>query len=61
MRVLFQWPPARTRRAPFRYSGLSSDYCVFVSRAVHVRDCKVAAGPMLTVAPRAWAAFLAER
>ncbi|WP_405943821.1 DUF397 domain-containing protein [Streptomyces sp. NBC_00932] len=46
------------------YSSSEGGDCVEVAahpRAIHVRDSKVADGPILTVAPRAWAAFLAER
>lgn len=43
------------------YSGGEGGECVEVAtspRAVHVRDSKVAAGPVLSVAPEAWAGFL---
>ncbi|WP_406136432.1 DUF397 domain-containing protein [Streptomyces sp. NBC_01089] len=46
------------------YSGSEGGDCVEVAahpRAIHVRDSKVTDGPILTVAPDAWAAFLAER
>ncbi|MFD9301267.1 DUF397 domain-containing protein [Streptomyces sp. NPDC060048] len=48
----------------WRKSSYSSDEggdCVEVSAhaaAVHVRDSKVTEGPVLTVAPGAWAAFV---
>lgn len=51
----------------WRKSSYSSDAggdCVEVaahSLAVHIRDSKNPAGPVLTVAPAAWAAFVAER
>ena len=51
----------------WRKSSYSSDQggaCVEVSAhplAVHIRDSKNPAGPVLTVAPDAWAAFVAER
>jgi hypothetical protein len=43
------------------YSGSDGGNCVEVATqpsAVHVRDSKNPAGPRLTVAPDAWAAFL---
>ncbi|MGW1127269.1 DUF397 domain-containing protein [Streptomyces sp. NPDC002526] len=43
------------------YSGSQGGDCVEVAAhpaAVHVRDSKVADGPMLTVPPAAWSAFL---
>ncbi|WP_405776803.1 DUF397 domain-containing protein [Streptomyces sp. NBC_00859] len=46
------------------YSGDTGGNCVEVAahpRAIHIRDSKVTDGPVLTVAPDAWAAFLAER
>ncbi|MEV8524893.1 DUF397 domain-containing protein [Streptomyces sp. NPDC052000] len=49
---------------PWQKSSYSSDSggeCVEVAtcaQAVHVRDSKVADGPSLAVAPRAWTAFL---
>ncbi|MFF4232641.1 DUF397 domain-containing protein [Streptomyces sp. NPDC001820] len=51
----------------WRKSSYSSDAggdCVEVAAhplAVHIRDSKNPAGPVLTVAPAAWAAFVAER
>ncbi|WP_335937185.1 DUF397 domain-containing protein [Streptomyces sp. PTD5-9] len=44
------------------HSGSEGGDCVEVAArpaAVHVRDSKTADGPMLTVAPAAWTAFLA--
>ncbi|MGW7204246.1 DUF397 domain-containing protein [Streptomyces sp. NPDC054837] len=46
------------------YSGSEGGNCVEVATqptAVHVRDSKNPAGPQLTVAPDAWAAFVAQR
>ncbi|MER6179317.1 DUF397 domain-containing protein [Streptomyces sp. NPDC001652] len=46
------------------YSGDEGGACVEVATqpaAVHVRDSKNPAGPQLTVAPDAWAAFVAQR
>ncbi|WP_405602474.1 DUF397 domain-containing protein [Streptomyces sp. NBC_01410] len=46
------------------YSGSQGGDCVEVSThplAVHIRDSKNPSGPVLTVAPDAWAAFVAER
>ncbi|MEU2021235.1 DUF397 domain-containing protein [Streptomyces sp. NPDC016469] len=43
------------------YSGSEGGDCVEVAArpaAVHIRDSKVADGPMLTVPPAAWDAFL---
>jgi Domain of unknown function (DUF397) len=43
------------------YSDGGGGECVEVaaaSGAVHVRDSKVAAGPVLSVAPGAWAGFI---
>ncbi|MET9472363.1 DUF397 domain-containing protein [Streptomyces sp. NPDC002922] len=43
------------------YSGAEGGQCVEVanvSGAVHIRDSKVAAGPVLTVSPHAWAGFV---
>ena len=43
------------------YSSGEGGECVEVaaaSGAVHVRDSKVAAGPVLTVTPEAWAGFV---
>ncbi|MFJ9682925.1 DUF397 domain-containing protein [Streptomyces sp. NPDC101194] len=43
------------------YSSSQGGDCVEVSAhpaAVHIRDSKVADGPVLTVPPAAWAAFL---
>lgn len=45
------------------YSGEEGGNCVEVAAhpaAVHVRDSKVADGPMLTLDPAAWAAFTAD-
>ncbi|MFD5418330.1 DUF397 domain-containing protein [Streptomyces sp. NPDC127069] len=44
------------------YSGDAGGACVEVAAhpaAVHVRDSKVTGGPIVTVAPGAWASFLA--
>ncbi|MGW8954200.1 DUF397 domain-containing protein [Streptomyces sp. NPDC055709] len=44
------------------YSGNEGGACVEVAacpHTVHVRDSKVPDGPMLSVAPAAWAAFVA--
>ncbi|MEU6809386.1 DUF397 domain-containing protein [Streptomyces sp. NPDC046831] len=44
------------------YSGAEGGQCVEVAPAtavVHVRDSKVAAGPLLTVSREAWAGFVA--
>ncbi|MEU3655809.1 DUF397 domain-containing protein [Streptomyces sp. NPDC032161] len=44
------------------HSGSEGGDCVEVAAhpaAVHIRDSKVIGGPMLTVAPTAWTAFLA--
>ncbi|MFD7229627.1 DUF397 domain-containing protein [Streptomyces sp. NPDC059881] len=44
------------------YSGNEGGECVEVAacpHTVHVRDSKVPDGPMLTVAPAVWAAFVA--
>ncbi|MFF0062311.1 DUF397 domain-containing protein [Streptomyces sp. NPDC005279] len=46
------------------YSGSEGGDCVEVAAhplAVHIRDSKNPTGPVLTVAPAAWAAFVAER
>lgn len=46
------------------YSGDEGGDCVEVanhSAAIHVRDSKNPSGPQLTVAPDAWAAFVAQR
>ncbi|MFI1723476.1 DUF397 domain-containing protein [Streptomyces sp. NPDC020489] len=46
------------------HSGDEGGDCVEVateSVAVHVRDSKNPSGPRLTVAPSAWAAFVAQR
>ncbi|MFF3456537.1 DUF397 domain-containing protein [Streptomyces sp. NPDC002730] len=46
------------------YSGDEGGDCVEVAAhplAVHIRDSKNPTGPVLTVAPAAWAAFVAER
>ncbi|WP_406407693.1 DUF397 domain-containing protein [Streptomyces sp. NBC_01643] len=43
------------------YSGAEGGQCVEVanvSGAVHIRDSKVAAGPVLTVSPHVWAGFV---
>ncbi|MEU0743103.1 DUF397 domain-containing protein [Streptomyces sp. NPDC006134] len=43
------------------YSGAEGGDCVEVAdgtAAVHVRDSKVAAGPILTVSREAWAGFV---
>lgn len=43
------------------YSGSEGGNCVEVAAhpaAVHVRDSKVTGGPVLTVAPGAWASFV---
>ncbi|MEE1757011.1 DUF397 domain-containing protein [Streptomyces sp. SP18CS02] len=43
------------------HSGDEGGACVEVAahpRAVHVRDSKIQGGPVLTVSPVAWAAFL---
>ena len=45
------------------YSGTEGGDCVEVAAhpaAVHVRDSKVSDGPVLTVAPTAWAAFTSD-
>lgn len=45
------------------YSSEEGGNCVEVAAhpaAVHVRDSKVAEGPVLTVAPAAWAAFTSD-
>ncbi|MCX5416853.1 DUF397 domain-containing protein [Streptomyces sp. NBC_00059] len=45
------------------YSGSEGGACVEVSShptAVHIRDSKVTDGPVLTVPPAAWAAFVDE-
>ncbi|MEU9010679.1 DUF397 domain-containing protein [Streptomyces sp. NPDC048479] len=46
------------------YSSDEGGDCVEVAAhplAVHIRDSKNATGPVLTVAPATWAAFVAER
>ncbi|MFJ8229032.1 DUF397 domain-containing protein [Streptomyces sp. NPDC094448] len=46
------------------YSGSQGGDCVEIAAhhaAVHIRDSKVQDGPMLTVAPAAWKAFLSAR
>lgn len=46
------------------YSGDEGGDCVEVANhpaAIHVRDSKNPSGPQLTVAPDAWAAFVAQR
>ena len=43
------------------HSGTEGGECVEVAAAtavVHVRDSKVAAGPILTASPEAWAGFV---
>lgn len=43
------------------YSGGAGGECVEVAAAggsVHVRDSKVTAGPVIAVAPEAWAGFI---
>ncbi|MGW5276654.1 DUF397 domain-containing protein [Streptomyces sp. NPDC004044] len=43
------------------YSGAEGGQCVEVANAtgaVHIRDSKVAAGPVLTVSAHAWAGFV---
>ncbi|MFE4923751.1 DUF397 domain-containing protein [Streptomyces sp. NBC_00121] len=43
------------------YSGAEGGQCVEVANAtgvVHIRDSKVAAGPVLTVSRQAWAGFV---
>lgn len=45
------------------YSSEEGGNCVEVAThpaAVHVRDSKVVGGPVLTVAPAAWAAFTSD-
>ena len=45
------------------YSGSEGGDCVEVAAhpaAVHIRDSKVTDGPVLTVPPAAWAAFVAS-
>ncbi|AQU67163.1 hypothetical protein BBN63_13825 [Streptomyces niveus] len=45
------------------YSTEQGGNCVEVAAhpaAVHVRDSKVSGGPVLTLAPAAWAAFTAD-
>ncbi|MFD5040644.1 DUF397 domain-containing protein [Streptomyces sp. NPDC058378] len=45
------------------YSGSEGGNCVEVAAhpaAVHIRDSKVTDGPVLTVPPAAWAAFVAS-
>ncbi|MFD6992830.1 DUF397 domain-containing protein [Streptomyces sp. NPDC059943] len=45
------------------YSGSEGGECLEVAAhpaAVHVRDSKVSDGPVLTLAPAAWAAFTAD-
>ncbi|MGW1883130.1 DUF397 domain-containing protein [Streptomyces sp. NPDC001970] len=46
------------------YSGSEGGDCVEVaanSSAVHIRDSKTPDGPVLTVSPATWAAFVSER
>jgi hypothetical protein len=46
------------------YSGSQGGDCVEVAAhplAVHIRDSKNPAGPVLTIAPAAWSAFVSER
>lgn len=43
------------------YSGAEGGQCVEIAAAVdgiHIRDSKVQSGPVLTVAPQAWAGFV---
>ncbi|MBK3567438.1 MULTISPECIES: DUF397 domain-containing protein [unclassified Streptomyces] len=43
------------------YSGSQGGDCIEVAArpsAIHIRDSKVAAGPILTVTPGTWAGFL---
>ncbi|MFI5629979.1 DUF397 domain-containing protein [Streptomyces sp. NPDC051664] len=43
------------------YSGAEGGQCVEVANAtgaVHIRDSKIATGPVLTVSPHAWAGFV---
>ncbi|MET8127513.1 DUF397 domain-containing protein [Streptomyces sp. NPDC005065] len=43
------------------YSSGEGGECVEVANAtgaVHIRDSKVAAGPVLTISPHAWAGFV---
>ncbi|MEV0736443.1 DUF397 domain-containing protein [Streptomyces sp. NPDC050549] len=43
------------------YSGSEGGNCLEVAArpsAIHVRDSKVPAGPILTVSPRTWTSFL---
>ncbi|MGC5007070.1 DUF397 domain-containing protein [Streptomyces sp. NBC_00353] len=43
------------------YSGAEGGDCVEVANAtgaVHIRDSKVTAGPVLTVSPHAWCGFV---
>ncbi|MFD3656405.1 DUF397 domain-containing protein [Streptomyces sp. NPDC058620] len=43
------------------YSGAEGGQCVEVANApgaVHIRDSKTSAGPVLTVSPHAWAGFV---
>lgn len=43
------------------YSGAEGGDCVEVANAtgaVHIRDSKVVAGPVLTVSPHTWAGFV---
>ncbi|WP_328885950.1 DUF397 domain-containing protein [Streptomyces sp. NBC_00316] len=43
------------------YSGAEGGDCLEVANAtgaVHIRDSKVTAGPVLTVSPHAWAGFV---
>ncbi|MCF2526120.1 DUF397 domain-containing protein [Yinghuangia soli] len=52
-----------TRRDWFKssYSGTQGDSCVEIAitaQAVHIRDSKVAEGPVLLVRPGNWARFL---
>ncbi|WP_330247279.1 DUF397 domain-containing protein [Streptomyces sp. NBC_00562] len=43
------------------YSGAEGGECLEVANAtgaVHIRDSKISAGPVLTVSPHAWAGFV---
>ncbi|MFE2284914.1 DUF397 domain-containing protein [Streptomyces sp. NPDC059443] len=45
------------------YSGSEGGDCVEIAAhttAVHIRDSKVTEGPVLTVAPAAWAVFVGD-
>lgn len=56
---------ARQQLAWFKssYSGSEGGNCIEVAAhpgAIHVRDSKVAAGPILTVSPGTWGEFLGQ-